>query len=362
MNFPCTCKACGRVNQAEWSQIGQELECGGCGTRLTVPAPSETAGGADVPPAMVRFRCPGCGRKFATKAGLAGKKVRCSGCGAGVRVPQAIDGNTVVAEPSQSAFSIDSGGHRRAQAARSGSTRAPDAALAPSTEYNVVPDSSSVLDALAAAEGVNPSRRAGTVLTSRSELMESVRQNNAVSDSLATEEKTPQPTKKKGKKKKKRKNDSFFDPKETLKLVAGVGAFVAVLAFLAWGYPELRFPLGGFLAVLGFIVYLLGAVSIRRLVAEEGVLPALLFRFCPPYQWWFVARNWADTRDFVAFFVAGMVVMSLGGAIIKVSPQGRRADRSERAFQKTQRASGVLEAPPSPLQSARAADVDGVDD
>ena len=65
--------------------------------------------------------------------------------------------------------------------------------------------------------------------------------------------------KRKGKKKGKRKKkySSFFDPKETLKLVAGVGALVAVLAFLAWGYPELRFPLGGFFCVIGFIVYAL---------------------------------------------------------------------------------------------------------
>ena len=106
-------------------------------------------------------------------------------------------------------------------------------------------------------------------------------------------------------KSRRKKELELLRPKETLKLVAGVSAFVAVIAVLAWGYPELRIPLGGFLFVIGFIVYVLGSVSLRQLVAEEGVLKLLFFRFCPPYQWWYVATHWAETRDFVAFFLAG---------------------------------------------------------
>lgn len=162
--------------------------------------------------------------------------------------------------------------------------------------------------------------------------MGKVRQQATEDKAVETQKKAKTGTKKKGKRKKKR--SSYFDPKETLSLVAGVGAFVAVLAFLAWGYPDLRFPLGGFLCVLGFIVYLLGSALLRQLVAEEGAIKALLFRFCPPYQLWYVARNWAETKDFVAFFVAGFVVMSIGGAVIKSSPVGQKAEASESAYQK----------------------------
>jgi hypothetical protein len=136
--------------------------------------------------------------------------------------------------------------------------------------------------------------------------------------------------------KKKKKTAGYFDPKETLKLVGGVGAFVALLTFLAWGYPGLRFPVGGILCVIGFIVYLMGAYSLRRLVAEEGMLQALMFRFFPPYQWWFMATRWDEAKDFVAFFVAGMVAMAVGGGIIKTSPEGKKAEASDRAFQKLQ--------------------------
>ena len=100
---------------------------------------------------------------------------------------------------------------------------------------------------------------------------------------------------------KKKKRSSFFDPKETLKLVAGVSVVVGLVAFFAWGYPELRFPLGGLLCVYRLHRLPARAVSIRQVVAEEGVLKVLVFRFCPPYQWWFVATHWEETQDFVAF-------------------------------------------------------------
>jgi hypothetical protein len=102
----------------------------------------------------------------------------------------------------------------------------------------------------------------------------------------------------------------------------------------------LGFPLGGLLCVIGFIVYTLGAYSLRQLVAEEGVLKLLLFRFCPPYQLWYSVRNWADTRDFVAFFAAGLLILSIGGAIIKTSPAGKKAEENERALQRIQEGKG----------------------
>ena len=178
-------------------------------------------------------------------------------------------------------------------------------------------------------------RRASTVLPSRAELMEQVRQQVAEQAVVETKQKAEKTAKKK---KKKKKSSSFFDPKETLKLVAGVSVVVGLVAFFAWGYPDLRFPLGGLLCVIGFIVYLLGAVSIRQVVAEEGVLKALVFRFCPPYQWWFVTTHWEETKDFVAFFVAGLVIMAIGSGVIKTSEVGRLAEASERVYQKAVKA------------------------
>jgi hypothetical protein len=149
--------------------------------------------------------------------------------------------------------------------------------------------------------------------------------------------------------KKRKKQKSFFDPKETLKLVAGVGALVVVLALAAWAYPEFRVPLGGFMCVVGFIVYVLGAVSLRQLVAEEGFIKLMLFRFFPPYQWWFIFTRWQETRDYLAFFLAGAMVMSVGGAIIKISPLGIKADADERAyFEKIGRRQADLR-PPVPV-------------
>ena len=134
---------------------------------------------------------------------------------------------------------------------------------------------------IASLAGTKRLRRAESVLSSRSELMEQVRQQVAEEEedeAVATQKQVA----KVKKKKKKKKYSSYFDAKETLKLVAGVGAFVAVLAFLAWGYPEFRFPLGGLLCVIGFIVYLLGSASLRQLVAEEGALKASCFGFVRP--------------------------------------------------------------------------------
>ena len=104
------------------------------------------------------------------------------------------------------------------------------------------------------------------------------------------------------------------------------------MALAAWAYPDFRVPLGGFICVVGFIVYVLGAVAMRQLVAEEGFLKLMLFRFFPPYQWWFIFTRWQETRDYLAFFMAGAMVMSVGGAIIKISPLGIKADAAERAY------------------------------
>jgi DNA-directed RNA polymerase subunit RPC12/RpoP len=261
MNFPCDCPACGCANPVDFSEIGRRIYCRGCGTPMVVPAPMEVVGPAAPPPAIVKFRCAACRRKFATRADLADKKIRCNRCGAGVRVPSA-DGAVPVGHAGATSHS----GPVPIHAATGAPTR-------PGSDdaVEVIP---SLFDDLESIQGIDQPRHAGAVLPSRSETMEEVRRQSE-EEAAANREKAE----KVAKKKQRRKKSGYFDAKETLKLVAGVGALVVVLALVAWGYPDLRFPLGGLLCVLGFINYLLGITSLRQQVAEEGVFAALLFRF-----------------------------------------------------------------------------------
>jgi hypothetical protein len=303
---------------------------------LIIPAPKEAVDGPDDPKPVVKFRCPACNRSFATKPELAGKKIRCSGCGAGVRVP-AAGGGTAVASTSGPALKTFDNTGTAAESPKSARPRSAQSAELLSTGDDESGESTSVLEDLAAIELTTTPRRAGTVLSSRSEMVEQARVK-AAEAAGTTAESTEIPKKKTGKKKKKKKKQTgFFDPKETLKLVAGVGVVVVVLALLAWRVPGTRFPLGGLLCVVGFIVYLLGWGSLKQLVAEEGAFKALLFRFFPPYQWWYVATNWRDTKDYVAFFGAGLLIMSIGGVIIKTSAVGMKAEASERKLQEAKR-------------------------
>jgi hypothetical protein len=184
---------------------------------------------------------------------------------------------------------------------------------------------------------------------SQAEMLEKARQHAMAAGKLDQQPQIETPVKKK---KKRKKKQGFFDAKETLKLVAGVGVVVALVVVAAWRLPDFRFPLGGILCVVGFITYLLGWVSLRQLVAEEGALQSLMFRFLPPYQWWYVMTHWAETRDYVAFFASGLMILALGGAIIKISPVGKEAAESERAFQKATRGTEVEAEPPPPQKAA----------
>ncbi len=378
MTLTCTCQACGSVSQAEWSRAGQSIACPGCGRSLKVPVPREVAGGADRSPLMVRFRCPSCQRKFATKADLVGKKIRCSGCGAGVRVPadeSIVNSPVVAADPTamvkfrcphckqtskvpahRAGEKVHCDGCGTAVRIPSGSGGAAPLPSAPAVEAfgdlaarrpAPVDDGglSGTLEMLESLEGTPASRRAGGVLLSRSATMEQVRQQAA--ESAAQKEQAARAKKKK----KKRKKAGDSDVKETLILVGCVGAFVGVIAVVAWQLPDLRFPIGGVMCLVGFIVYLLGAAALRQRVAEEGGFQVLLFRFCPPYQWWFVMRNWSDTRDHVAFFGAGLVILALGGAVIKNSPIGVKAAAGDRAYEQARRGTPPG-APPAPVGAA----------
>jgi DNA-directed RNA polymerase subunit RPC12/RpoP len=336
----------------------------------------ETVGQPVVRVLNLKFRCPSCGRKFATKPELAGQKIRCNRCGKGVRVPHG-DGIFTAKSSRSAESSVEDSDDappeprtrpkhsiqpevrprsdeivakpftRPAAASRRSDIRSRADEVRARADHGAAKDDDIITSVDDEADDAAPlevdftkireskrRRRTETVLPSRGELMEQVRQQTAEQDVSDAKQKKVE---KAQKKKKKKKHSSFFDPKETLKLVAGVAAVVGVLAFLAWGYPEFRFPLGGLLCVIGFIVYLLGSVSIRQLVAEEGVLKALVFRFCPPYQWWFVATHWEETKDFVAFFVAGLIIMAVGSGVIKTSATGKKAEESERAYQKAMR-------------------------
>jgi hypothetical protein len=332
MTFPFTCSSCGFVNHFGWSQIGQKIQCAGCEKAMTVPVPTDAVGPVTSPPRATTFRCPSCRRKFAIKPELAGKKIRCSGCGAGVRVPGSEQES---ASPTSRTGKSSHLGGDQADAPRRSSSRGQAVPIdASESAGEGVTRPSPLLDELGWIETAKRPRRSEPVLPSRTELMEQVRQKAAEDEATETKAKVE----KTKKRRKKKKGSGYFDPKETLTLVAGVGALVAVLALLAWGYPGFRFPLGGILCVIGFIVYLLGWTAIRQLVAEEGFLKALLFRFCPPYQWWFVITRWDETRDYFAFFAAGAAIMAIGGGIIKTSEEGKRAEASDRAYQKMQRA------------------------
>ena len=325
MTFPFTCSACGHVNHFGWSQAGQKIKCAGCARSMTAPVPMEPVGDSVPPPRPFRFRCPSCGRRFATKPELAGKKIRCSGCGAGVRVPQGDENDD--AQPSGAAIETYAGSGEAAAPLRPGRMRT----ALPTADRDQEHGASPLLEELGWIETATRPKRAEGVLPSRAELMEQVRQQELEADELETQAKA---AKARQIKKRKKKSSGYFDPKETLTLVAGVGAVVGILAFLAWGYPDFRFPLGGLLCVIGFITYMLGSISLRQLVAEDGFVKALMFRFCPPYQLWFIITRWADTKDFFAFFASGAIIMAVGGFIIKTSPTGAKAEASERAYQK----------------------------
>jgi hypothetical protein len=294
-------------------------------------------------PQRLKFRCPACRRKFATKPEMAGQKIRCTGCGAGVRVPWAEEADASDAPSSQPALPVfdktdvlalaPAPPRRdpvRADVPRVDVSRA---ATKPGKVESPAPKAKTPdFDAVAYLDTIGGRKPSEPSLTSRASMIELAR-NRAAEESVMDSEFVPARAPRTIKKKKRKKQSSFFDPKETLKLVAGVGAVVAVLGFLAWAYPDFRMPLGGLLCLIGFVVYVLGAVSLRQLVAEEGFIKLMLFRFCPPYQWWFIFSRWDETRDFFAFFMAGAIVMSLGGAIIKVSPLSIKAEADERTYQ-----------------------------
>jgi hypothetical protein len=308
---------------------------------MRVAVPKENVEDASEP-ATVRFSCPSCGRKFVTKADLAGKKIRCNGCGAGVRVPQAE--GSPIAQASQPTLASSASTDQARAAVRpgpgvKGGNGAPSEADDDSG-YAIEP-----LEQISSTEVEKLPKPQEAILPSRSEAMAQVRKEVAEQEATETQQ---QAQKAKKRKKKKKKKSGYFNPKDTLILAGCLGGFVAVLAVLAWRFPDFRFPLGALLCVIGFIVYLLGLAALRQLVAEEGAFKLLLFRFFPPYQIWFVATHWVETKDYVVFFLSGLLILSIGGAVLKIAPLDKKERESIRAYEKAQQRA-ESEAPPTLL-------------
>lgn len=57
-----------------------------------------------------------------------------------------------------------------------------------------------------------------------------------------------------------------------------------ILGFFAWAYPGLRFPIGGLLCVMGFIVYLIGTYGFSQIAREESMHHYFACRFVPLYK------------------------------------------------------------------------------
>jgi hypothetical protein len=184
-----------------------------------------------------------------------------------------------------------------------------------------------------AVEAFSHREQAAVVLPSRAETLEQARQETARQETAEPTTEPGEPKKGKGKKKR-RKKTGYFDTQETLTLVGGAGVVVVVLGFLAWFFPEFRFPLGGLLAVMGAALYLMGAMSLRRIAAKESLLKSLAYRFFPPYQLWFVLTHWEETRDYFAFVASGLVIVAIGVGVVSTSPTAKRAAESEREYQR----------------------------
>ncbi len=395
MYFPFNCLGCGHENQAEWSQIGQRASCRVCGRAAIIPAPMEPLEGGSHGEFAVRFACLVCGRSFATKPALVGQKIRCSGCGAGVRVPEAnsfpvehesrvvlnalsggsraippaswatsgvrpsagqstpgtnpwrdrLDGNSGIRSLMAPAKETTTGARPPTGYSTPGASPWRDTLDGNSGSRSIAPapgaavrdgwaktESDPLLsnDQLEAIGGLTRREQAAVVLTSRGEMMEQALQKAAKQEAA---EITKNAEKAKKAKRKQRKKTSFFDLKETLTMLGGVGVVVAVLGLVAWRFPESRFPLAGLLVVIGAVLYLLGAMSLSRVAERESFLKSMAFRFFPPYQLWYVLTHWKDTQDFVAFAVSGLMIVAIGLGVFRTSQTFTEAEKSNRDYQ-----------------------------
>lgn len=318
MAFQVTCRECGHINQIATPIRPNNYICGECGITGSLPAAPESLGNS-TRESTARFHCPSCGRKYAINPVLAGKKVRCKGCGEGVWIPGAESA------PSQSKIKVSE------------------------TSPHAIPPEQPAADT---EQGVTGRTRSHAVPPSESEARGQVHQKVPGREAV---ESTKSEVRGENEQKDAR-NTGYFDPRETLTVAGGITAFVAVLAFLSWCYPDLRFLIGTFLCILGFIVYLLGAASLKQVVTEEGFHHVVLFQYFPPYQWYLVATRWSETKDFVAFFATGLIILGIGVTVLKTSPIGKKGEDSERAEPRVQQGSQLV--PPPAFSGGVAKEID----
>ncbi|MFO0954701.1 MAG: hypothetical protein U0835_26760 [Isosphaeraceae bacterium] len=314
MTFAFSCHECGHLNHAEFSWCGRSMHCGGCGTKVVVPAPREGKAGTAAPPVSagsVKFACPSCGRKFSTKADLAGKKIKCGGCQQTLRIP---DPGLVPGSGSPSA--------------------APPAAKVPtppkiSRERKTTPASESpALAALDlydlgdasppedASRGSRPrSRPRGeaveSVLPSRSEAMAELSAQAAAAEAEAA--------KKAKKKKKKKRSTGGLEMNEVWTLLGAACVGLVLVAGLTYAVPGARFPVGGLLCVVGFVVYLLGVYGFSKVASEEGAIYSLMCRFVPLYKWYYLVTRWDEMKGHFSFYAVGLMMLLPGILLVQLA-------------------------------------------
>ena len=330
LTFAFACGACGHQNHADLANAGKAAFCAGCGRQVIVPAPREPSDGAAPlrsTALLLKFRCPQCNRKFSTKPELAGSKTVCGGCGTRIKIP--AGGGLAEFAPSSRPASASPPANARPSAAAEAAVALIDHLVG------------ALPEPLEPAPGTRRSRRSkdpvDTVLPSRAEAMEEVRQ----SLEAQAEEKAKAAKKKKKPSVMKKRIGGTLEVGDLLNVLGFVVAASVVLGSLAWAYPDARFPLGGVL------------VGFSQIARDEGLHFSLACRFVPLYKWYYLFTRWADTKDYAAFFVAGALVMSTGGLLIKTSPVGAKAEASERALKALQERGsepvGIAPPPGGPL-------------
>ena len=378
MTFNFACRHCARTNEAELGWVNKSIDCSGCGRTILVPAPLESVGAQDDSAVTtqsldrLKFRCQKCGRKYASRPELIGKKIRCGGCGAGVRVPDpgSVSSSWSPAVAQASPRESDSQATARALV-KERSPRVPGDSRtvarkrvepkpepipsppnfldddefpvkgAPSTHevgkadledssvvYRDPPDLPKPRSRGSRKEGGEIIDR---VLPSRSEKMAEVELEMAAKEEAKVE---------KERKRKKKRSKSLANKhigggmimQDVVNILGASVVGITVISLICWQFPGARFPIGGGLTVFGFIVYLLGTFGFSKVASEEGAHYSLMCRFVPLYKWYYLFTRWDEMKGHFVFFCVGLMFLWPGLFILKISPQGQKAEASEKAY------------------------------
>ena len=107
---------------------------------------------------------------------------------------------------------------------------------------------------------------------------------------------------------------------------------VVVISVICWRFADARFMIGGGLTVFGFIVYLVGTAGFSKVAREEGAQYSMMCRFVPLYKWYYLITRWDEMKGHFVFFCVGLMFLCPGLFILKISPQGQKADAEEKAY------------------------------